>query len=102
MEEQYKKNNWLINGGTFQKLRRKDKKVEITNHKIRWSGLTVCIAMRWYDKIVFAADKKVSLEWFSYEGQPKINLLAINAHVMASSNNSVESDEIILKTQNKF
>ncbi len=64
--------------------------------------MTVCIAIRWYDKIVFAADKKVSFDWFSYDGHPKNDSLTINAQVMASSENSIESDEIILKTQNKF
>ncbi|MFA6226798.1 MAG: hypothetical protein WC620_11675 [Methanoregula sp.] len=95
-----------IIGGTYGGINRRS---DEPNRKLRRDKMTVCIAMianttkEGSSTIVFAADREVSHPAVKFEGGfPKIEFLHVHAYIMASSNDALESDDIILKTKQRI
>jgi uncharacterized protein YvpB len=99
----------MINVGTRTACKSKNKIDILPNGEFRLHHMTICIAMildhffLTSQKVILMSDRLESLNnpFFTYEGNPKTDLLHVNAYVL-SSGDAVESDQIILKTQNKY
>lgn len=96
----------LINGGTFDRGGRKDRRDRVLKRKFGCSRMTVCIAMIVTDpktqslEIVFTADRLVSTDTVCFEGGfSKIQPFYPHTYVMTSSNDAPTADKIIIKTQ---
>ena len=98
------KTNSLINGGTFSKKHRKNKRRRINKKQHSEKPMTVCIAaiaeaLTDSPKIIFAADRLVSAGVCFESGVPKIRELTNYAYVMISSNDANASDLIATRVQ---